>query len=129
MSNTIDRARESRKSEAEILSRSTAKISICGKEYAFNEPSRRQNRQMFGRISAIQITAQAPESRMLAAMQMLDFLCDYVPGVAMDENAIDSAVRAELGNGKIESLTEIVAAFREVATIVTAPFQNTAQPD
>jgi len=123
-----DTARRSRESEADVLARKSVRITICGREHVFPEPSRRQNRAMFGAVTRIQQIAITPENRATAVMEMFNFLIDNIPSVAMDENRIDDQMCDEIGQGKYETAIEIATGFKEVAAVVVAPFQRAALP-
>lgn len=119
-------AAESRKAEAEILGGKTRRAVICGREYTFLQPSRRDNRVMFGEVTRIQQVGLKPENRVIMLMEMFNFLVDWYPAISVDEQKIDDALRAELAVGNFDTAREVIAAWQEAALLVTAPFQNTA---
>lgn len=127
MTNSAEVAAESRKGEAEILGGKSRRVVICGREYTFLEPSRRDNRLMFAEIVRIQQISAAKENRVKALMEMFNFLIDWHALIAQDEAKIEDAMRGELMRGQSQTSREIISAWKEVATLVSAPFQPTQE--
>ena len=125
MTTSAEVAAQSRQNEAEVLSGKSRRVVICGREYTFLQPARRENRLMFADMCRIQQIAGSKENRVKALMEMFNFLIDWHPLIAQDEAKIDDAVKAELVTGKSVVSKEIAAAWKEVATLVSAPFQRT----
>jgi len=119
-------AAESRANEAAILGGRSRRAVICGREYTFLQPSRRDNRLMFGDVVRIQQLGLKPENRARVLMEMFNFLIDWFPAIAADEVKIDDTLNAEMSQGNSTTAMEIITAWQEVALLVSRPFQNTA---
>lgn len=119
-------AAESRANEAAILGVRSRRAVVCGREYTFLQPSRRDNRLMFGDVVRIQQLGLKPENRARVLMEMFNFLIDWFPTIAADEVKIDDTLNAEMSQGNSATAMEIITAWQEVALLVSRPFQNTA---
>lgn len=127
MTTSAEVAAQSRQNEAEVLSGKSRRVVICGREYTFLQPARRENRLMFADVCRIQQISGSKENRVKALMEMFNFLLDWNPLIAADEAKIEDAMRAELTTGKSQTSMEIVNAWKEVATLVSAPFRPTPE--
>jgi len=117
-------AAESRKAEADVLGGKVRRAVICGREYTFLQPARRDNRIMFGEVARIQKLSEQPENRVRVLMEMFQFLIDWVPGIAADEAKIEDRMREELAMGIATTSKEVATAWREAALLVSVPFRR-----
>ena len=101
-------------SDLEIMQGASVTVDLCGKQYTFPEPPRRQGRAMLCEIMEISpaLADNAPAARLRAVDKCLDFLYRWNTEAKRDRETLDAAATER----------EICAAFNAVAELVSAPF-------
>ena len=101
-------------SDLEIMQGASVKVDLCGKQYTFPEPPRRQGRAMLCEIMEISpaLADPAPASRLRAVDKCLDFLYRWNTEAKRDRETLDGGATER----------EICEAFNAVAEMVSAPF-------
>ena len=101
-------------SDLEIMQGHTVTVDLCGKQYTFPEPPRRQGRAMLCEIMEISpaLADPAPAARLRAVDKCLDFLYRWNIDAKQDRETLDGGATER----------EICEAFNAVAELVSAPF-------
>jgi hypothetical protein len=101
-------------SDLEIMQGASVTVDLCGKQYSFPEPPRRQGRAMLCEIMEISpaLADNAPAARLRAVDKCLDFLYRWNTDAKRDRETLDATATER----------EICAAFNAVAELVSAPF-------
>ena len=101
-------------SDLEIMQGRTVTVDLCGKQYTFPAPPRRQGRAMMGEILEIApyLADKAPAAQLRAVDKCLDFLYRWNTDAKRDRETLDAAATER----------EICEAFNAVAEMVSAPF-------
>ena len=99
--------------DAEILAGACVTVSLCGVDFEYKEPTRRQARAMLCELIPLQEKAQStdPVERLKLVDAMLDWLARWCEPLRKNKDVLDGAIE-----------TEISTAFNTVAEMVTRPF-------
>ena len=101
-------------SDLEIMQGASVIVDLCGKQYTFPEPPRRQGRAMLCEIMEISpaLADNAPAAQLRAVDKCLDFLYRWNIEMKRDRESIDAHADEQ----------EISLAFNAVGEMVASPF-------
>ena len=104
--------------DAEILAGDSVTVTLCGAEFVYPEPVRRQARAMLAGLIPLQAEAASadPAVKIAAITKMLDWLAMWCEPLRKRRDILDSADEIE-----------IAVAFNAVAGLVTRPFVALAE--
>jgi hypothetical protein len=100
--------------DLEIMQGASVTVTLCGKQYTFAEPPRRQGRAMLCEIMEIapSVASTSPADRYRAVDKCLDFMYRWNTEMKRDRETIDARADEQ----------EISIAFNAVGEMVAAPF-------
>jgi hypothetical protein len=114
--------------EREIMHGASVETIICGRAYTWLEPSARDRRLMLGDIGSIYGAINSRDSQVRSVMLALNFLIDWHPEIAKDQNKIDSCIFGVTAIEVAPRMKEITDAFRAVCEMINRPFVKTKEP-